>query len=109
AVPLTVERGELVQKTGPRADPLVLHPRAEPRQLPAVDGLGVREREQGEAERDLERSRRGKAGAPGHRPGDLDAGATERQSGAPELADRTAHERAPAGRRLGTVELESIL
>ena len=47
-VGLAVERGELVEQAGVGAQPLVLHARAQPRQLATVE-LGAGEAEQGQA------------------------------------------------------------
>ena len=51
------QRGELVEQAGLRADPVVLDPLAEPRELDGVGRLGARQFHQRQAQRDLERRR----------------------------------------------------
>ncbi len=97
-VGLAVERGELVEQSSLGAHPLVLHTRAHARELEPAGFVGVDpgEREQREAEGDLERGRGGEPGAARQIAADLERGAAHVDAEHLELGGHADHERAPA-------------
>ena len=102
------QRRELVEQPGLGADPVVLDPRAELRQLDPVGLLGARHAEQGEAQRRLERRRGGQPGPAGDVAREGDAGRHELDAGGGELGHDAARERAPALGGLGAGEREGV-
>ena len=110
-IALAEQRGELVEQTGLRADPVVLDPRAELRQLDPVELRRVGERDQRERQRDLERGRGRQARRRAARRRRSRSRAP--RSGTParcELAGRAAHERATSrAPARGPVELERVV
>ena len=82
------------------AQPLVLHARAQPRQLAAVE-LGAGEAEQSQAQRDLQGGRRGEPRIARDLAVDFQIGAAECHARAQQLGSDPAHERAPTLASLG--------
>ena len=91
-----VEGRELVQQPRLGADPVVLHPRAQLREGGAV-GLGrLGDREQGQAQRRLERGGGGEPGAARDVAPEAQARAAQRHARGLQLGRRPAHEGPPA-------------
>ena len=103
------QRRGLVEQAGLRAHPAVLDARADPRERQAVDVVGVRQRQQREAQRALQRGRRRQPGARGHVAGDLELDRGDGQARGGELGHRAAHEGTPAARGWRGVEREAVL
>ncbi len=108
AVALSEQRRELIQQAGLRADPIVLDPRAELREL---DPIGLRragEPDQRERQRDLERRRGRQPGSLWHVAADLEPGPRHRDPDPLQLAHGAAHECAPARGRNRMLKLELV-
>ncbi len=106
---LAQQRGDLVEQPGLGADPVVLDPRAELRQLQPVGLLGPRHAEQREAQRRLQRRRGGQAGAARDVAGEAHARRDQRDPARGELGDDAAREGAPALRGLDAREREVVV
>src|SRR4051812_567844 len=105
---LTEQRCELVEQAGLGADPVVLHARAQLRQLDAVRLARAGDAEQREAQRRLERGRGAEARAARHVGLDHQPGGSELDAGGGQLRHRAAHERAPAVGAAGVGEREIV-
>ena len=108
------QAGDLVEHPGVRADPLVLHARAEPRELHAIqpgsagEALAGPQRAERQTHGDLERRRGGQAGAAREVAAYLQARGAQRLAGGGELGDDAAHECAPALGPLGRSQRELV-
>src|SRR5204862_4682117 len=102
---LAAQRRELVEQAGLGADPVVLHARAELRELDPVPGV----LDQRQAERRLERGGRGEPGAMGEVALDLERRAADLVAGGAQLGDRAADEGAPAARARHVPDVERVL
>ena len=108
---LAEQRRDLVEQAGLRADPVVLDPRAHLGQVEPIELGNPTHAQQRQHQRDLERGRRGQAGAPRHGAADLErrrrASATPARPSSP-AAPRT-NPRQPSARSTRSSEKLSRL